>query len=379
MNNVSTTIVDDSSTFCPAKWQEISFNPSANYLNACTKSLEHNPDTLEQQRKNLLTGIKDPSCDYCWKTEAKGETSLRQEKLQVWDGSFSIRNLEVNVSNLCNLHCSYCGPRYSTQWENDINKNGLYNILYDKNRLTVDNANHIIDEDAILEFINKVKSQGAITILGGEPLINPAVISLVDKMEVQDLIINVPTNLCYKNNGVVERLAELAETNEVWIKPTMDTVNENVKTYIRHGFNQDLFRKNLFWILDNTKINIEFLTLVTPHTIWDIQETNDFILDIVTMYPNRTKWNLEYCYAPLSQSFDILTDIEINAAEEKLKLLMNSELTIGHIEVVMGAIKASKYNYLARQDQQHFFKQYNKRNNIETPEELKFLIEDEIK
>ncbi len=367
------------STFCPAKWQEVVINPAQGYVNSCSKSPGYTLGEVEQQRINLNNGIKDSSCDYCWKAEANNKTSLRHSKINEWDGTLDLKVLDIDIGSLCNFQCAYCDPRSSTQWQADIANHGHYNVLFDADRInTTTRPDTDIKIDELLDYTNEVKSGGCINILGGEPLINPEMIKLLDRINVKDVTIAVPTNLCYKNNKIVEKLAGLCQDNEVWLKPSMDTVNENVKSYIRQGFDQVLFRKNVMWVLENTKINLEFLSLISAYTIWDLNETHEYVNALMVLYPGRIKWCPEYLHTPVNQSFDILTHNECT----RLLLRLTHGIPIAprskKFNVIISALENSKFDYLKRKDQQNFFKQFNERHNIQTPKELEFLIEDEV-
>ena len=61
-------------TFCPAKWDEIIINCSQNLVYSCCKATPVNFDKefksiIDNQKDNLINGVKDPSCNYCWKTK----------------------------------------------------------------------------------------------------------------------------------------------------------------------------------------------------------------------------------------------------------------------------------------------------------------------
>lgn len=364
-------------SFCPAKWQDVSYNAAQGYLYACPKSCVHDPADLEKQRDNMMNGIQDPSCDYCWKLEAKGQRSLRHEKLEEWDGTLDLLRLDVTIGNLCNLQCSYCCPPYSSQWQSDINKNGEYKMLFGGARINTPIADPYIDHDHISEYVKNAKPKDELTILGGEPLIHPLTIPLLEKVDLSDVHhLSIPTNMNYKKNDIALKLAEIAETKTVWVKPSWDTANDNISSYIRLGFDPALFYKNVNWMLEHTKINLEFLSLISAHTIWALGETYQYITNLTEKYGDRIRWIPTYCHYPVNQTFDIFTDDERNKVISMLEALRSVNPKMQRIDVLLGAVRSSEYNQLARLDQQNFFKQFNERHNITTPEELKFLIED---
>ena len=85
-NNVN-TMPKIPDTFCPAKWDEIYINLDYNFVYSCCKATpvtvnSNISETLKNQKTNLLSGIMDPSCNYCWDIEEKGHTSRRARYLK---------------------------------------------------------------------------------------------------------------------------------------------------------------------------------------------------------------------------------------------------------------------------------------------------------
>ena len=76
-----------SDTFCPSKWNELNLNLNYNYAYGCCKATpmvyQHNhEEVLNPQKQNLLSGIKDSSCNYCWDVEVAGGVSKRTQQLK---------------------------------------------------------------------------------------------------------------------------------------------------------------------------------------------------------------------------------------------------------------------------------------------------------
>jgi len=359
-------------TFCPAKWQEVVFHPSRNLVFACCKSENYDGGTLDEQRDNLLNGVKDPSCNYCWDAEEKGGRSLRHEKLENWDGTIELKLLDIFINNVCNLQCTYCSPAASSKWSTDIEKNGqypmypLYNTVADK-----------ITNEQLVEYINDYSPANKITLIGGELLINPQTNLILNNIPA-GIRIEVPSNMCYDKYDVLDKLSALTETNDVWVKPSIDTINNNVKQYIRRGFDPELAQTNIQYILEHTNINLCFMTLISPYTVWDLVETQRYIQDLEARYPNRVIWKLSYLHSPENQSFVILTDKERAQAIEVTKAaqLESTEKNKKLVAVVLNALSCSEFNPALRQEQQTFFKEFNRRHNVITPNELQFIIEE---
>jgi len=95
--------------------------PSGEAYNVTHDSLDSifNSEHLQQLRKNLRSGIKDPGCKKCWDEEAAGKRSkrIRDNDIQVFTGSKTgLKILDLNLGTLCNIKCRTCSPVCSTQW-----------------------------------------------------------------------------------------------------------------------------------------------------------------------------------------------------------------------------------------------------------------------
>ena len=200
-----------SKTFCPAKWDEILVNLSANYVYSCCKAKpikitkkEDIAIALNQQKQNLLDGIQDPACEYCWKIENSGHESPRQylylksfdySKFENYkDNQTNLKKIEISLGNECNFQCIYCNPKFSSQWETDV-KSKPYKIYSDRYFYAVDekNINNISDT---MQWLGEYKSIEKLEIIGGEPLQNKNFFKIINLVKSKEL--GFSTNLSCK-------------------------------------------------------------------------------------------------------------------------------------------------------------------------------------
>ena len=187
--------------------------------------------------------------------------------------------------------------------------------------------------------------------------------------------------MCYRKNTILEKIVELSSNGAtIILSPSIDTVEDEVASYIRCGFDSTLVYDNIKYVLENTQINLEILSLMTAHTIWGIDKTFTYFNDLSNEYPGRITWTLSHLTTPYNQSFAILSDEERMRAVSLVESVTAKDTTqfALHLNIVLNALKSTSYDYIARTDQQYFFKQFNERTKSTTPEELKFLIEDKI-
>lgn len=93
-----------------------------NQMNINTTTVEgwRNSDYMNQVQHSFLQNQRHPGCASCWHTEDRGFTSLRQrmakefEILKVDVDQKFLTNVEIDLTNLCNLKCLMCNESESS-------------------------------------------------------------------------------------------------------------------------------------------------------------------------------------------------------------------------------------------------------------------------
>jgi hypothetical protein len=71
----------------------------------------------------MLAGNKINNCKTCYRDEASGVESLRQQSLKFYQPTDiepqPLKQLEVSFDNLCNLACVMCSEEFSTKWQTE--------------------------------------------------------------------------------------------------------------------------------------------------------------------------------------------------------------------------------------------------------------------
>ena len=95
-----------------------------------------NNDAMKRIRRSVLTNIRPPECEPCFRLEDQGVESLRQRhisgqipeaRINLYPNAldavnkdyampFEIPTMELKLNNLCNLKCRMCHPGDSTSW-----------------------------------------------------------------------------------------------------------------------------------------------------------------------------------------------------------------------------------------------------------------------
>ena len=93
----------------------------ANPIELTNQSIDYYLDLWNHESKQLEQGAELPGCNHCWNAESKGQLSYRQQP-DIIDSNV----VEIHIDNACNQMCSYCSPKFSSAWENNIKQYGNF-------------------------------------------------------------------------------------------------------------------------------------------------------------------------------------------------------------------------------------------------------------
>ncbi len=276
-----------------------------------------------ERRLEMLKGQRHSACETCWISEEAGVQSARFTTEYIpypWvkaeDGSkdFSdlnlfteLRNsrtgeivtpndvnlnssilraedphmLEINLSNTCDLKCSYCGPYFSSKWEKELELWALGAGFKTFNQVDEDYLKNDIRKDVNDRFLDTfwewfngkpVRTLSRIGIIGGEPLINPMLPEFLDNLiaAYSRIPLLERPNSGFKENGTIrddnkpliwfvtnlntpkkimdrfisEQLPKLTEIFHVQIHASLESVGKRIE-YTRDGLSWETYKENV--------------------------------------------------------------------------------------------------------------------------------------
>jgi len=272
---------DKKDTFCHRADTELIMRSFSEKLEVhlCCKSqrpvvydtFEKGSEAIQKVRDDLNNGVRNNHCNYCWFLEDKGLESWRHI------GNARAANyytMEIYVDNTCDLECIYCGPKYSSKWQQTIQNSSLE----DRNVL----ANSINDAEKPLA-VTKTAEQRAhhkqmilqqceemgrnakahhgyeIVFLGGEPLLTStikkdivsevieAVFKYADPESNVGIIIvtngNTPENIMH---STIDKLANFRNTYpnlRIQIHISVESTGPNAE-FVRYGAKWETIKRN---------------------------------------------------------------------------------------------------------------------------------------
>lgn len=267
-----------------------------------------NSNTWEIFRDNSLNGVKDGGCYRCYEDEENGITSLRQRANTLnWsnDTEVKLTFLEINLGNYCNLACTICGSASSSLWyEDDVAIDKLDTTF--KYRRGV----HEPDKNVIPDFnISDFEDVRYIKFVGGEPMIHPKFIKLldllIDNKFNERIELQIFTNSSWMpKEKVTSRLAKFSNVN---ISLSIDGIGA-VNDYSRYPSKWDVVHNSAKeWLSianDNSDIHVCWEPTISIYNANHIPEMFGWWIDTC-----QNVTSLSFEKAMYHKNFD---DININ-------------------------------------------------------------------
>ena len=379
-----------SSSFCLAKWLQVSLHLHKGLTHSCHHPLAHkitkkdiadNPSGLHNtqqkmlERKSMLNGVQPKPCEYCWNIENANPEAISDRVMksssewafpyanQVIDSGLgekiNPRYLEVSFSNICNFKCSYCSADFSSKWQQEIENFGPYstenggssspNILEENN----------IYIDTFWEWWPELKKDlHVFRITGGEPLLSVNTWRILDDLEknpVPHLQIAINTNLGVSTEIIrrltdkLKKLLHKKKVADVRIFTSIDAIGSDAEL-IRHGLNSELFFKHLDFILKEIPtMRVVIMATYSALSIFTFTDLVKKILELRKLYVSKDRiqalgLSTSYLRYPEHLSVKILSDDMVKYPKESLQFMTEHyfdeiNYPIGFTEYEVNAMK----------------------------------------
>ena len=365
--------------FCLAKWTQVTMHLHNGTTHSCHHPKPHkipleeilsNPTALhntkfkKEIRKEMLENKKPDECDYCWNIEgasyAFSDRTLKSSEpwsapyledilKSGWKKNYNPKYVEVSFSNTCNFKCSYCGPLYSSKWMEEINTHGPYKTSTNYNDIEwfkkEDTMPYLASDknpyvDAFWKWWPEMyQDLHTFRITGGEPLLNK------DTFKILDYIIETPTpnkklSLCINTNlGIpkklfdefvnkIEKILDKELVHEFIIFTSCDTWGPQAE-YIRNGFDYNLFKERIDFLLDKFKpLTIDIMSTYNALSVPNYKYLIEDVAELKKRHHNPYRYwgsslllDSSYLRFPEHQTVKILEDSWVTAIDEQAKLV----------------------------------------------------------
>ena len=314
-------------TACLWKWSYSTVNFQSGTTSSCTYATKlkipennfssfHNLPEKMNDRQQMLKGLwpKNNSCNYCKRIEDVEGVSERMSQLErqknanVTPPELSTNNSAVEVTptfievwfrNTCNMSCVYCGPNFSSKWEEELQLHGpmeRFKKLYDHH----DNMTQYIQKNKLYEqqkqqfwsYLienDRFKMLTWFNLLGGEPLIIPELdecLDFWDNHPNENLTFQLHTNLKindYRFNKFLSRIEKLTKQKKVYqfkIVASLDGLGPQ-QEYVRYGLDTKQWIRNFEKLLKIPNISVGINSAISALTLHEFPSLLEKII----------KWN----------------------------------------------------------------------------------------
>lgn len=231
------------------------------------------PDLIQKwttEKNNLARGQEISGCEYCWRDEQQGRSSYRQ-----LNSGPHAQIIELYVSNTCNHMCSYCSPKFSSEWQHSIQTQGMFQNISATNRHNL-SPTHVGASSAWLEHIRDYIQQQpddsvTLKLLGGEPLMqirNLGLLLRMDSSKIRQL--KLVTNLNPPNNRFLRWLLDHVPAHKLHVSISLDA-SPGYNHVPRSGFDADRFNTNLA-LLKSQGVPHDIMAVVSVLSVFDLPQ-----------------------------------------------------------------------------------------------------------
>jgi organic radical activating enzyme len=293
-----------------------------------------NSEYLQSVRQRLLNGEELTECRSCYELEQRGFSSQRhQRNLEYkiihpdyadkiidylgYDNLESPADIEIELTNLCNLKCIMCDETESSAIMSENKK--LKIAVHDQSEFSWDEATI----DKIKNLFN-VRDSKLINIRGGEPFMVPQIKDiLLDSIATgssKNIKLHISTNCTKFDQEWVEILDQFKEIRMMCSLDAVDRLSE----YIRYNSDWNIVKENIKLMRTIKNVNIVVNATVQNISLLGLdqliawcQKENLFLLLNILQDPRYLQ--IDVLPAQLHvQALDLLVKAKINLSNPKL-------------------------------------------------------------
>jgi len=302
--------------FCIAPFSIVSISPKGFIRPCCVQNYDKTytepnikdasdsivwPSPLIQELREVMLGDdivkKTPQCRSCWDAEDAGVKSYRQRTNPDYPRSLidnpKIEFLDIQFGSLCNLSCLMCGPTlsshlYSTRKKLEkVTTNTELLQYYKKTNMSDDNLDWTKDDASYEKLLKLADTATAISITGGEPLLNPRFkhfLKYLLNKDVKIKLLRITTNGTICDDEIIDIVNKFSR---VIFKISLEGLDE-MDEFIRWPTNWAQKQKNIEKFTEkfnSSTVQIMFSSVIQTLNIFYLDDIKDFVTSID--YPNK--------------------------------------------------------------------------------------------
>lgn len=270
-------MMSNNKVFCTAPWVGITIREDGHVRTCCVggTSLGNlnqiniveilESDTLKQIQQRMLSGEPDlENCQSCIKSQQQTGLATLQEHYnkfypKIVKEQVELKCLDIRWNNTCNIGCMYCGPTFSSVWQ-DRQKIKRSLVVKDY-------------QDELLDWILKKSHQiKEVMLVGGEPMLMKQNYALINQLPDQCQV-SVITNLSYNLPELpcTPKLLNRPRSNTLW-NVSLDNIGMQFE-YVRNGGNWSQIESNLKYLNQHWPESVSINFVYSMFSAFSLVET----------------------------------------------------------------------------------------------------------
>lgn len=330
------------SNFCSAPFSSLVVDPNKQVRPCCaytgqswgniqTSSIEeilNHPDR-QQLKLDVQNKVWNPGCNACKNAEEKTGKSVRTNTYKIIPATNSIKYLEYNGSNTCNLICAMCGPFFSSAW---VGFNQKYKVIHHHPELFSDVKVHSANLNFLENFLKVLDfhSLEVLVLKGGEPFLNKENLLMLEHLDQLNILNKIEVRLVTNGTVVNEQMLQLlGKSKAVRVVLSKDGTNDLNKWIRWNDTNPDLSSDSHVKSIIERLLSLPNLVELTNnfalqvYNVFRLEEHLNWWQSEIVSLDNRVKSLKSFDYFVYSDNLNVrvLTDQTRNQLIEKYSLI----------------------------------------------------------
>jgi organic radical activating enzyme len=248
-------------TYCSKAWTDVNIDFSKRTVRHCCKSESeqfpatptidffNNSPGIVQRRNDLITGIQNSQCSFCWDSY-KTTGSAYRDSVNTNEINPPIKYVEVLLDNICDMACLYCSADSSHKIAQE---QGLAQKVS-----TPDENDYAI----FFDWLATINSELRLSFLGGEPTYSKNFYKFINMMLNDDRFNQKEIRIIIITNGntsvtMMDKFLNLVDSFPLTWKFIITVSNESThhqSELVRHGLKWDTFETNVKRYLSHPRL-----------------------------------------------------------------------------------------------------------------------------
>ena len=331
------------SGFCLAKWDQVTMHLHNGMTHSCHHPAPHKIPLIEiennykaihnskekiSERQAMINGERPSPCNFCYKMEDNNSEAVSDRYLKsanLFEKSFDkiVKSgtgkeyvpeyVEVSFSNVCNLKCTYCGPHFSSKWQQEQEQeepimlqdehgpNWDYHsldYLKSKDELPIPHKDHNPYVEAFWKWWPELRNNlKTLRVTGGEPLMAKDTFKLLKELEnipAPEMQLGINTNLNAPQKNW-EQLIDFIKKNEqenlvkkITLYTSLDGWGEQAE-YIRSGLDFKLLWDRLLYMIEEHP-SVDN-TIMTAYSVLSLPSYKKMLEEVLAIKRKHNMYN----------------------------------------------------------------------------------------